>query len=584
MSLEAAPTQLQDGDSQPLDVLPIRNQTKNMFDCFYPTTEPTIKRIQESVSFPTHMMDVLTYAVGYVHQGATASRAKEQQHEILLKRYQAAEERISGDLVVLEKLRNQTESQDARILELEDMLTVQKRFSQRLQRGLDKLRSGEGSAGDVETPELMETREKLELATAREKEVKDKYDAVQKENADVKSKLAVENNKNADLEEYKKRLDTSMATQVQELLTLRKKLAQMSADFAEAKHHIDVDGHIIAGIQDERCALKKVIREKTQEVDDVKRECAAARKSLKAELDETRARLEIVEDEKQSVEEKLQDCEARLKAAEAAKKAVEEEHQACEARLKAVEAAKKSIEEEHQVCGARLKAAEEANKSLEEKLKSIQAELEEAKKPVLENNVVLKNPIAIAGSLKGAPKLIDDEMFPVPPLPFAVTIYGHSSTKLFVTDNGVLCFDEGIKDPRGKREGQKLPHYDGVPPYSLFPFWTDLMLAKGKPHGIFYEIEGATGARTVTFEWYVTRYNHEEQYFQFTVLLEEAKPNIVTFRYYDALDKGKECTIGVQGPSSCMMFSHNQPKVFPGLQIVFDTKANKMVQSTFHVK
>lgn len=118
----------------------------------------------------------------------------------------------------------------------------------------------------------------------------------------------------------------------------------------------------------------------------------------------------------------------------------------------------------------------------------------------------------------------------------------------------MLCFDQDIKDPVHKREGQKLPYYDGVPKYTLFPFWTDLKLTKGKPHGIFYEIAGAVGARSLTVEWYVTRFKREEQYFQFTVLLEEAKPNVVTFKYYDAQDNGKVCTIGVQGPTCKSIF------------------------------
>lgn len=168
---------------------------------------------------------------------------------------------------------------------------------------------------------------------------------------------------------------------------------------------------------------------------------------------------------------------------------------------------------------------------------------------IFNNMQVLKNAVTIAGNIdiEGAPSKVDDEFFPLPPLPFDVTIYGYSSRKLFVTDNGMICFDQTIESPVGKKDARELPHYDLVPPYTIFPFWTDLMIAKGEPHGIFFEVAGERGSRTVTVEWYVTHYEHKANYYHFTVQLEEARPNIVTFKYYDAVDKGETCTIGVQG-------------------------------------
>lgn len=161
----------------------------------------------------------------------------------------------------------------------------------------------------------METHEKLQQATLRAKEFRDKYDAAQKKNADLNSKLATESNSNSGLKEDKTRLETSVAAQMQELLTLNKNRAQAAAALAAAKHHIDVDGHIIAGIQDEREALTRAIREKTKEVEDIKKECAKARKLLKADLDATRAKLELVEDEKKAMAEKLTSVEAELEEA-----------------------------------------------------------------------------------------------------------------------------------------------------------------------------------------------------------------------------------------------------------------------------
>lgn len=147
------------------------------------------------------------------------------------------------------------------------------------------------------------------------------------------------------------------------------------------------------------------------------------------------------------------------------------------------------------------------------------------------------------GVLSSAPKKTDDIFLPLD-IPFDVYLYGHPTEKLFVTDNGMLCLDEAT-NALESGTGKELPSREGIPPYTMFPFWTDLMIAQDKPHGIYYEIVGNDGARTLTIEWYVTRYGAEEQYFHFNLLLEEARLNVVTFKYYEALDKGATCTIGV---------------------------------------
>jgi hypothetical protein len=112
----------------------------------------------------------------------------------------------------------------------------------------------------------------------------------------------------------------------------------------------------------------------------------------------------------------------------------------------------------------------------------------------------------------------------------------------------MVCLDQGT-DASAKRLGQQLPHRENIPPYSLFPYWTDLLIAQGKPHGIFWEATGTSPNRSLAIEWYVTRYNQEDQYFQFKLLVKEAEPNVVTFEYYNVRDNGVMGTIGVQGPS-----------------------------------
>ncbi|GFF29420.1 putative acetyl-hydrolase LipR [Aspergillus udagawae] len=183
---------------------------------------------------------------------------------------------------------------------------------------------------------------------------------------------------------------------------------------------------------------------------------------------------------------------------------------------------------------------------LQARAREREEQAEEDAQPILDNTVTLTNPIAIVGSLRGAVENIDDRWYPLE-LPFAVSLFNHSTNNIFVTDNGILSLDSAGGTNREQRTGQVLPFYDQIPAYSMFPFWTDLKICEGKPHGIYYEIVGEPGSRSLTVEWYVTRFSKEDQYFHFNLRIDEAHPNTVTYQYYDAVDKGAECTIGVQG-------------------------------------
>ncbi|KAL5044608.1 hypothetical protein BDW71DRAFT_185855 [Aspergillus fruticulosus] len=201
----------------------------------------------------------------------------------------------------------------------------------------------------------------------------------------------------------------------------------------------------------------------------------------------------------------------------------------------------------------------------------------------LPNAVTLRNPKVLVGGLSGAPEDVDDKVFQLD-LPFAVSLYGHSSSTLWVVDNGMICLDQPpTASPASVRTGQQLPFRDGLAPYSLFPLWKDLKITRGKPHGIYYDVEGDAPNRTLTIEFYVTRYNMEDQYFHFLVIVEEARPNVATFRYFDVQDEGAEGTVGVQGPQNYKQFSYNQRMISPGLELVFDTtpNVNRVETSTF---
>lgn len=141
-----------------------------------------------------------------------------------------------------------------------------------------------------------------------------------------------------------------------------------------------------------------------------------------------------------------------------------------------------------------------------------------------------------------------DDVFYKLEVPFPLSLYGHTSSVLWISDNGMLCFDRNT-DARRHRNGQPLPYRDDIPGHSIFPLWTDLLIVEGKPHGIYYEIIGQAPLRSLTVEWYVTRYAQEDQYFHFNVKFEEKEPGVVEFKYFDVVDQGAQSTVGVQGPS-----------------------------------
>lgn len=53
------------------------NQSKagTLFNCFYRGPDASIKNIQQTITTPTDITESLTYAVGYIDQGATYSQA-----------------------------------------------------------------------------------------------------------------------------------------------------------------------------------------------------------------------------------------------------------------------------------------------------------------------------------------------------------------------------------------------------------------------------------------------------------------------------------------------------------------------------
>ncbi|KAJ8124127.1 hypothetical protein ONZ43_g82 [Nemania bipapillata] len=299
---------------------------------------------------------------------------------------------------------------------------------------------------------------------------------------------------------------------------------------------------------------------------------AAARRQIEEEtrvrIKEDEARKELERQRREEAERQRVEEERRRREEEEKRRREEEEKQRRE-----LEEKQRREEEEKQ----RREQEEKKRREEEEKRRR-----EEEAKKALPNAVRLRNPIPIMGALSGASDQIDDVFKPLD-LPFAVNLYGHASKRIYVSDNGILSLDADTNARRNTVQWKPLPFRDNIPPYSMFPFWADLMISKGKAHGIYYEIAGDAPNRSLTVEWYVTRYGQESQYFHFDLSIQEWRLGVVTFRYYDVNDEGSQCTVGVQGPNAHLMFSHNERKVRPGLRVEFDTSKNTMTASQFQL-
>lgn len=134
------------------------------------------------------------------------------------------------------------------------------------------------------------------------------------------------------------------------------------------------------------------------------------------------------------------------------------------------------------------------------------------------------------GSLKGASADHDDETFFVN-CSFPVTLFGQTGSKVFVSSNGLFTLNE----PSLLYEYQKLPYYawfknNKLPQYVLAPFWADLKIYQNTPQGIYYEETGEKPNRKLEVEWYMSRFNAAKEYYHFSVIVEEAKPNFATFK------------------------------------------------------
>ncbi|KAF3939223.1 hypothetical protein ABW19_dt0209688 [Dactylella cylindrospora] len=195
---------------------------------------------------------------------------------------------------------------------------------------------------------------------------------------------------------------------------------------------------------------------------------------------------------------------------------------------------------------------------------------------------ILADPTSAAGWEPPFPAEFDsDDTYYRIELPFEVEIYGFSSSLLFVSVNGLIWLDEHAQGNYqfyyndADNGGADLPlGAEDLPDIAILPFWSDLVVNAGTKQGVFYEITGSPGSRTVTLEFLASAYLSTTTDYHFTVAFSEAAPNKVTFKYYQIADSAYG-TVAVQHFSAgdVLQFSRYGSSVVPGLTVQVDTAA-----------
>ncbi|KAI4730315.1 hypothetical protein E4T49_01780 [Aureobasidium sp. EXF-10728] len=216
--------------------------------------------------------------------------------------------------------------------------------------------------------------------------------------------------------------------------------------------------------------------------------------------------------------------------------------------------------------------------------------------------VALARPTAIVGDVNGSPVV----------LPVNLTMYGQSSANVRVSSNAVShtrstflqCSNGfellGLGDLNFEYTNYPLPYagYTGGsypnclnPPYAVtdtngnsypngcfgdvvaFGLWDDLFIYQGTQQGIYYEVDGAAPNRRTSFEFYISHFSDQTQYYHFLMNFYENRPNVVNYQYLNVSDYGVSATVGVQMFSANLFkqFSYNQAVICNGMRLTFDT-------------
>ncbi|KAI6841730.1 hypothetical protein KC340_g1211 [Hortaea werneckii] len=184
------------------------------------------------------------------------------------------------------------------------------------------------------------------------------------------------------------------------------------------------------------------------------------------------------------------------------------------------------------------------------------------------NHIILK---FSKRSTTSATANVDDNLFAVT-VPFAVSLYGVASTTITVTSNGILAVASPVTTAYNNAA---LPQYS-VCGTGLLAFWDDLIINAGRTQGIFWSSEGRSPSRSITFEFYESKYQAPDTYAHFLVSFWEDRPGIATIDFLNITDNGISATVGGQGQAANLFaqYSFNQAIINNGLLITLNSTTN----------
>jgi hypothetical protein len=150
--------------------------------------------------------------------------------------------------------------------------------------------------------------------------------------------------------------------------------------------------------------------------------------------------------------------------------------------------------------------------------------------------IVLASPTAIFDSTAN-----HDDDLASRVMPFNISLCGYSFNNVTVSVNGVLG-----SNITNSYSPAALPQYSSMTGYAALPFWADLYINQGTSQGIYYEVDGSSPSRLLTFEYYASYYNQSSQYYHFQILFYENRTGSFTYKYYNITDSGANAVVGYQ--------------------------------------
>lgn len=142
--------------------------------------------------------------------------------------------------------------------------------------------------------------------------------------------------------------------------------------------------------------------------------------------------------------------------------------------------------------------------------------------------IALRAPMTIIGSTENTQPNYDDDIT-VFTASFPLGIWDKSTPTVHVANNGYIAIGPTPSGQLGYSP-QALSIAQSPNPNAHFPFWDDLYFQQGQTHGIFYQYEGTAPNRSLTFEWYGTKFSAKGAYFaHFLVSFYEALPSWCTY-------------------------------------------------------